>query len=522
MTAREEVKEIELGRIRATQGNERLRDIDTLAKSIAAIGLQIPLIVQHIDNEVDQYRLVDGHRRFAALKKNKSKTARVIEIDADIAGDKMQTIQLTANLHRLQLTPFEEAAAIKKLRDDGRETKDIAADLGLTSQAVARREQLNKLIPEWLKYIAEMGESEAVSVAAFELIASYEPSTQGKILQSMDFSAPTVSTVKNILSRFDRQLRSAPWKLDDATLHPAAGACHACPKRSSCQSLLFEGETDGKKAAPEDKCLDIACWNHKLERFGKLKLEEAKKKHPNLVLIKKDEGYGSSLNKAIPNVSRGMKVIVPNRWSSDKGYEVVKKTDKDAVPAMTINEKGFGQISYIKITKKSESKSTNTVAKNLSPEEQMKVERKTLAGRRAKWMLEQLDVHLAESINKSKLPAGLSERFPAEQLVLLGTLCLLTDEYGRRTKVKLEDWQNVDTKQAADALWKIVSDTINMTPFYGDRQIDLYLKELPEARQIAEIVFGLNWSDLEAEAVKAIPDPTPKAGATPKKKAAKK
>lgn len=351
-----EVKEVELSQIQATQGAERLRDIETLAKSIAAVGLQIPLIVQHIDNEVDQYRLVDGHRRFAALKKNKAKTARVIEIDSDISGDKMATIQLTANLHRLQLTAFEEAAAIKKLRDDGRETRDIAADLGLTPQAVARREQLNRLTPEWLKYIASMCEGTALSVAAFEMIASYEPSVQGKLLQSYMRSShvPTVNDVKRELSAFDRTLKSAPWKMDDAILFPTAGACNVCSKRSSCQSLLFDGEVDGKKASPEDKCLDIACWNKKLEKFGRQKLEAAKAKHPNLVLLKKDTGWGTNVNRVVGGLSRG-ETVLENRWSNSS-YEAAKKSDKDAVPAMTINEKGLGSISYIKIKKSDEPK----------------------------------------------------------------------------------------------------------------------------------------------------------------------
>lgn len=530
MTVREEVKEIELSHIRTTQGTERLRDIETLAKSISAVGLQVPLIVQHIPDSTDtkgneKYLLVDGHRRFAALLKNKSKTARVIEIAEDMPGDKMQTIQLTANIHRLQLTAFEEAAAIKKLRDDGRETKDIAADLGLTPQAVARREQLNKLTPEWLKYIVAMREGSALSVAAFEMIASYEPSVQGKLLQLYMKSShvPTVGDVKRELSAFDRTLKSAPWKLDDAILFPTAGACDACSKRSSCQSLLFDGETDNKKATPDDKCLDIACWNKKLEKFGKRKIEEAKAKHPNLVLLKKDTGWGVNVNRVVSGLSRGETIITPERWSSDKGYEVVKKGDKDAVPAMTINEKGLGSISYIKITKQAKkSESKRESAKALTPEEQLKIEQETLAGRRAKWVLDAIVDTVRKANKADELPAGLTNLSPIDSLLLLAATYKAYGQrdFGAKKKFNLSDWKTLNLRTALLLIWELVEDTINIAPYHHESDIKEFVNDVRLARDFAEITLKISVHDLEAEAIKAIPDPQPKAGAA--KKAGKK
>ncbi len=510
-TAREEVKEIELSHIRASQGNDRLRDIDTLAKSIAAIGLQIPLIVQHIPDGGDikgneKYLLVDGHRRFAALQKNKTKTARVIEIAEDMPGDKMQTIQLTANLHRLQLTAFEEAAAIKNLRDDGRETKDIAADLGMTPQAVARREQLNKLTPEWMKYIANLREGKALSVAAFEMIASYEPSVQGKLLQSYlkSSNVPTVNDVKRELSAFDRTLKSAPWKLDDAILFPAAGACSACPKRSSCQSLLFDGEVDGKKASPEDKCLDIACWNKKLEKFGKQKLAEAQAKHPNLVLLDKNSGWGRGDNRIVGGLSRGNTLIKPKPWSSDLGYEVVRKSDKGAVPAMTINERGLGSISYIKIKKADEPKKpTKADVKKMTPEQVEKQKAEEIAARREQWIREKI---MNSFDSRSNPPAHLVLLTPMDVMRLFAS-ALICNDHGKFDG--LAKWKNMSEGAALKEIWRVVSESI-------------YVDDWQATQQIAIHLLGLNWSDLEADAVKAIPDAKPKVGAAPEKKAGKK
>ncbi|MGB5105564.1 MAG: ParB/RepB/Spo0J family partition protein [Candidatus Zixiibacteriota bacterium] len=505
MTVKEEVREIELSHIRVTQGPDRLRDIDTLAKSIAAVGLQIPLIVQHIPDGGDtkgneKYLLVDGHRRFAALQKNKVKTVRVIEIAEDMPGDKMQTIQLTANLHRLQLTAFEEAAAIKRLRDDGRETKDIAADLGLTPQAVARREQLNKLTPEWMKYIRDMREGKALSVAAFEMIASYEPSVQGKLLQSYSKSSnvPTVNDVKRELSAFDRTLKSAPWKLDDALLFPAAGACNACPKRSSCQSLLFDGEVDGKKASPEDKCLDIACWNKKLEKFGRLKIDEAKVKHPNLVLIAKS-GWGSD-TKIATGVSRGQKIFKVGAYG-DKEYEPAKKSDKDAVPAMRVNEVGFGAVTYVKIKKETKAAApTKQAAKQMTPEEISKQQADALKSRRAEWIKDKIEDGFGWD---SKAPKRLHAMKAEEILLLLGSLYISSGDMDYKG---IEKWQKLDRSKSLDAVWKAVMEQIWLPDDFS------------QILSLAKHILGLDVAALEAEAIKAIPDPQPKAGAKKERK----
>lgn len=493
--------EIELKHIRTTQDDSRLKDIESLAASIASVGLMYPIVVQPIPDDFDNgeqvYELIDGHRRLVALKYNKAKTVRAIEIDAWTPNDKAATLQLTANLHRLPLTPFQEAAAIQKLREDGRNAQDIAADLGMTPQAVARRDQLNKLIPEWMKFIERMDEGEALSVAAFELIACYEPSIQGRLLSSYEnsFQVPTVASLKNELSEFDRQLRSAPWKLDDAVLLPTAGACNDCQRRSSCQALLFDGETDGKKATPEDRCLDIECWDNKLKRFGEKKIEEAKAKHPDLVLINRGNN-----GPVVSGLSRKLKTIT-QKYEWEKKYEPAKKTDPDAVPAMTINEKGLGSISYIRIIEKKIPKATGNSKKStgvLAETPEQKATRE-LKERRETWIRDKID----DATGWNSDPPSFLVTLPAEQvLALLGSIATCVREMSAK---HLPKWASCKPDTAIREVWKLLAAHM----YVGN--------ELSDYKAVAEHVLRLKWSDLEAEALKAIPDPNPKAGATAKK-----
>src|SRR5436190_1034485 len=83
----------------------------------------------------------------------------------------------------------------------------------------------------------------------------------------------------------------APWKPDDEALYPEAGACVACPKRSSHAPDLFAGELDpeNSKTPPGDRCLDRVCWGRKAELFLTRKAEDLRKDHPDLVLLNNDE-----------------------------------------------------------------------------------------------------------------------------------------------------------------------------------------------------------------------------------------
>ena len=499
MTVREEVKEIELSHIRTTQGTDRLRDIDTLAKSIAAIGLQIPLIVQHIADGGDskgneKYLLVDGHRRLAALQKNKSKTARVIEIADDTPGDKMATIQLTANLHRLQLTAFEEAAAIKKLRDDGRDTKDIAADLGLTPKTIARRERLNHLIPAWQKRASTIE-----SIAALELIASLPDGQQELLNKDFQHWTPDLDQVRGRLENKAHLLATAPWKLDDTVLHPVAGACNVCPKRTSCQPLLFDGEfAKGKANANTDRCLDTACWETKRSAQFKQRFEKVTEEHKDVVLIRTND-YRSGNVVAVKN---NQAVLESHQ------YERVKKGEKGAKPAVMVNGGAPGELVWISTGKSRATQSSGSAPKKPSAE----VDRQA---RRAKFIIGGIEKHISVV---ERIPAGLKAQSSDDKIKMLASLVENCSSRDKEDWPKIAKFKSIKLETAVEILAeRILGDCdIPVTSFATA------LEWISPVRPFAETVLGMKWSELEEQALEQIPDPKPKAGAAPKKKAGKK
>jgi ParB family chromosome partitioning protein len=107
------VYELDVAHIVPSPHNPRedLGDIDELAGNIDAFDLLQPVVVRRLGS--DQYELIAGHRRFAAMQRlGRSKIAAVVR-DAD--EDQAYLLALAENLARKDLTPAEEAASLAVL-----------------------------------------------------------------------------------------------------------------------------------------------------------------------------------------------------------------------------------------------------------------------------------------------------------------------------------------------------------------------------------------------------------------------
>ncbi|MBR4550156.1 MAG: ParB N-terminal domain-containing protein, partial [Oscillospiraceae bacterium] len=126
-----------------------IRDVEELAESIRLNGLMDPLVVYPMAN--GKFRLISGHRRWAALHTINAETAlcRVVTKPESDAAETLMLIQ--ANSTGRVLTPLEIAmqaekmtAALIQRRKEGVEfsgrTRDIVADaLGISPTALARK-----------------------------------------------------------------------------------------------------------------------------------------------------------------------------------------------------------------------------------------------------------------------------------------------------------------------------------------------------------------------------------------------
>ena len=153
------------------QDNE---EMEALAESIKEHGIVSPVIVRPLENTIDEYEIISGHRRVMASRKAgiTEVPALIVSLDRDAAA----IVLVDSNLHREHILPSEKAFAYKMKADamahqgwrsdltsgqfvpksdDNRTTAQIGADTGDSYKTVQRYIRLTNLIPEILKYVDE-------------------------------------------------------------------------------------------------------------------------------------------------------------------------------------------------------------------------------------------------------------------------------------------------------------------------------------------------------------------------------
>ncbi|TBR35916.1 MULTISPECIES: ParB/RepB/Spo0J family partition protein [Dyella] len=130
--------------------------LDELAASIKAQGLIQPVVVRALGH--NSYELIAGERRWRAAQR-----AQMSEIPAlvkDVPEVAVPAMALIENIQRQDLTPLEEADALKRLIDDFDLTHQQAADaVGRSRAAVSNLLRLTEL-PNSIKKLLDEGKLE--------------------------------------------------------------------------------------------------------------------------------------------------------------------------------------------------------------------------------------------------------------------------------------------------------------------------------------------------------------------------
>ena len=124
--------------VRQQYSDERIAE---LADSIRVQGLLQPVVVRPVG---DGFRVVCGHRRFLAIQKLgwESMLALVEEVDESVIAAR----QLVENIQRENLTPIEEAEALKQWMDSwGFNQVEAARRLGKSKQYISKILSILKL-----------------------------------------------------------------------------------------------------------------------------------------------------------------------------------------------------------------------------------------------------------------------------------------------------------------------------------------------------------------------------------------
>lgn len=169
---------------------EELKDIEELVASIRAVGLQVPLTVLAQDLRTDDgakkelYYLVVGFRRYEAIRMIREqdpdafKTVEVKRFKGSVA--EAQVLNLTENIQRSDLTPFEIANGVEILLNLGYSQKDIADKVGKSQTWVSNAIQFRRSATPQLKNAVKEG---VVSYGFARQIATLEDRDQKRQIE---------------------------------------------------------------------------------------------------------------------------------------------------------------------------------------------------------------------------------------------------------------------------------------------------------------------------------------------------
>jgi ParB family chromosome partitioning protein len=147
-------------------------DVSQLAATIKAAGLQYPLLVIPRPDVAGEYEVIDGGRRWRALKSYLSDAEEIpVEIhEGDEHSARRATLALSITPRTLH--PVAEFEAFAKLVDAGFDVPAIARDFALTERHVKQRLALGNLAPcvreAWRKGEISMDSAEAFTIAPIE------------------------------------------------------------------------------------------------------------------------------------------------------------------------------------------------------------------------------------------------------------------------------------------------------------------------------------------------------------------
>jgi ParB/RepB/Spo0J family partition protein len=268
------VRAVELKLIAESPTNPRKRydevKLQELVESIRAMGVISPIVIRKWNPKVRtrkgvQFECVVGSRRLRAHDRLGLPT--ILAHFVDLTDAQVIEMQLMENAHREDVHPLEEAYTYEKLlKFDGYDIHTLALKTARTDNYVRQRLEFMKLDTP----IYEMFYSGVINIGHATLLASLPADIQNDVAENHlertswnrqkgeeEKSLITVSQLAEVVrSEYMLQLSTAPWKLKDPDLLPAAGACSQCPKRTGASPGLFDAIELGKK----DRCLDRNCF----------------------------------------------------------------------------------------------------------------------------------------------------------------------------------------------------------------------------------------------------------------------
>lgn len=502
--------DLAFGNLRAPSAN----GLADLAHSIEQHGVLHPVLARRRGNGL---QLIAGFRRVAAAKQ--AGLASIPVRALELTDSQASALQLVENDQREDVDPFRAADAIASLRAQGLATRDIARELGRSESFVVRREALEGISGR-LRELLEK-QPQRWPIGHLELLARLAPESQALLIEDDDLlelaskalsrpasrydSIPTLGALELRLSEYLHELAHAPWPLDDATLLPEAGACTACIYNSARTPGLFEDAVqEGSDARAH--CRKVTCWDAKREALTARKVAELKAEHGKKAVRVSEEYY-------------------PPKGALGAGkWEKVKKTDKDAQPAVIVDGKKAGEVTWVKPIGRVPSDEPKEKPKSEKPkgpptlkqlERELAKAREEVAKRRSACTVEGLSERIDEFVptgsTKSKVKDVARVQAAGELLVRIAERRgESVDATLLRFAILQDKAMRGDIGEGREGMRGVFEAPV-LAPFFTEILSDLRPfspKDVGDARWLCSELFGPDeWGKLEAAAEKKIPVP---------------
>ena len=266
-------------------------ELAEIQQSIEKTGMHMRPIVRLV---AGKYELVDGERRYRAMKELKRK-----EMECEVremTDDEVRDLQMASFLQKTGLSAVEEANAYHDWSKAGVSPEEMAARTGKAISHIVRMLSLLKLIDTAKKSF----DTGILPLAHALEICRLQPKEQAKALEyalrsyNDHGSACGLSELKNFIQQeIQLDLREAAFSKSDANLCPAAGACTVCPKRTGYNKTLFNDITTA------DTCMDPKCFAEKqTAHLANVKVELKAKKQKFVEVTKegiKPQGHPDAI-----------------------------------------------------------------------------------------------------------------------------------------------------------------------------------------------------------------------------------
>jgi len=193
---------IECTRIRPDPNQPRRR-VDTLADeelndSVKRFGILQPITVRFIEAE-DVYQIVVGYRRYVAAC-----AVDLAEIPCWLQSPREQEVlllQLVENWHRLDIHPYDLAAALARLRDaSGYTQRELARELGKSEGEISKCLVLLELAPAVQRLACE-DQSGRITRRHLYAVRALPPETQLALIQRAQEEAITATEMEKLAAK---------------------------------------------------------------------------------------------------------------------------------------------------------------------------------------------------------------------------------------------------------------------------------------------------------------------------------